>query len=242
MPSYWRHVNAVLRAADIIIEVLDARFIPETRNYEIEEKIRISGKKILYVVTKCDLADKEKIEKGTKNLNPSVYISSKEHYGTTILKKKILELSKRKSTVVGVVGYPNVGKSSLINALSGRGAARTSAESGFTKGLQKVKVDNKILLLDTPGVFPKLEKDIEKHGMIGAIDYAKIKEPEIVALKIINGEKELVKRYYNVDGEDEEDILEKLAVKWSKIGKKGIPDLEAAARYFLREWQAGKIR
>src|SRR3989344_8471730 len=139
MPSFWRHVNKVLVNSDIIIEVLDARMIEETRNMEIEEKIERLGKKILYVITKCDLADIKKLEEERKRLRPSVFISSTEKLGTTILKKKILELCHGERVVVGVVGYPNVGKSSLINALSGRGSARTSAQSGFTKGLQKIR-------------------------------------------------------------------------------------------------------
>ena len=194
MPTFWKHVNEVLREADIIIEVLDARFIDETRNREIEYKVRSSGKKILYVMNKCDLVNIEELKEKSKELQPSVFISSKEKLGTTILKKKILELSHGERVTVGVLGYPNVGKSSLINALSGRGAARTSSESGFTKGLQKVRVDSKILLIDTPGVFPKEEKDIAKFGKTSAISSGKIKDPEYVAMRIIEEEKERVKR------------------------------------------------
>ena len=183
----------MLREADIIIEVLDARFVGETRNLEIESKAERSGKIILYVLNKCDLADLKKVKEETSKLSPSVFISSKEKLGTTILKKKILELSHGEKVTVGVLGYPNVGKSSLINALTGRGSARTSAESGFTKGLQKIRVDSKIMLIDTPGVFPKEEKDIVKHGKISAIDYGKIKDPEYVALRIIEEEKEKIK-------------------------------------------------
>lgn len=241
MPSFWKHVNRVLQEADIIIEVLDARMINETRNSEIEYKARKLNKLILYAINKCDLADKNELEKVKRTLKPSVFISSKEHLGTTLLKKKILELSKGEKVVVGVVGYPNVGKSSLINALSGRGAAKTSAESGYTKGLQKIKVDNKILVLDTPGVFPKNENDTLKYGKIGAIDYAKIKEPEIAALTLIEENKELILKYYQVDGDDIEEILEKIGLKLKKFGRKGEVDLEATSRLILKAWQIGKI-
>jgi len=242
MASFWKHVKRVIDEADIIIEVLDARSIKDTRNFEIEDKIQKAEKRILYVVTKCDLADIKKIKLEKKNIFPSVFISSKEHLGTTILKKKILELSRGEKVVVGVVGYPNVGKSSLINALAGRGAARTSSESGYTKGWQKIKVDNKIMLLDTPGVFPKKEKDIIKHGKIGAIDYSKIKDPEIAALHLIQDKKELFEKYYNVEGKDSEEILEEVALKLKKLQKGGKPNLEAAARAVLKDWQTGKIK
>ena len=241
MPSFWRHVNQVLKEASIIIEVLDARMINETRNREVEDKIRLFNKKILYVITKCDLVDIKKLELVKKKLRPSVFISSKDHYGTTILKKKILELSKGENVTVGVVGYPNVGKSSLINALAGKGAAKTSSESGYTKGIQKIRVDNKILILDSPGVFPNKEKNDAKHGKIGAIDYSKIKDPEIAALKLINEEKGMIEKHYKIIGKDAEELLEKIALKFKKLEKGGIANLEVAARFLLKEWQTGKI-
>lgn len=241
MPSFWKHVNQVLQQAEIIIEVLDARMIEETRNHEIENKIKKFGKKLLYVINKCDLADKRELDKVKRILKPCIFISSKDHLGTTMLKKKILELSKGKSTVVGVLGYPNVGKSSLINALAGRGAAKTSSESGYTKGLQKIKVDNKIMLLDTPGVFPQREKDLRKHSMTGAISSGKIKDPETAALHLIEEEQERVEKFYGVKGEDCEEILQEIALKLNMLLKGGKPNLDAAARIVLRDWQMGKV-
>jgi len=244
MVSFWKHVNKVIKEADLIIEVLDARLIEETQNKEIEDKIVQAGKKILYVINKCDLVNinalKNKIKK--TGLHPHVFVSSKDRLGTTILKKKILEISRGQETTVGVVGYPNVGKSSVINALSGKGSARTSSESGYTKGFQKIKVDNKILLLDTPGVFPRREKDSFKHGKIGAIDFGKIKDPEIVALKLIDEKKELIKKNYQLKNDDPELILEEIALKFKKLGKGNVPNLTSAALFLLKEWQTGKIK
>lgn len=242
MPSFWKHVNQVLREADLIIEVLDARFVDDTRNREIEDKVYRLNKKILYVLNKCDLADLDKVKEETAKLNPCVFISSREKLGTTILKKKILQLSHGEKVTVGILGYPNVGKSSLINALSGRGSARTSSESGFTRGLQKVRVDNKILLIDTPGVFPKEEKDIVKFGKTSAMSSGKIKDPEYVALRIIEDQKEKIKKHYGLEEDDAEEILEKLAVLFKKIRKGNQPDLEGAARILLKQWQEGKIK
>ncbi len=242
MPTFWKHVNQVLREADIIIEVLDARFIEETRNREIEYKVRAGGKIILYVLNKCDLANMEELKEKAKELHPSVFISSREKLGTTILKKKILELSHGERTTVGVLGYPNVGKSSLINALSGRGSAKTSSESGFTKGLQKIKVDNKILLIDTPGVFPKEEKNVVKFGKTSAISSGKIKDPEYVALRIIEEERERIKKHFEIEEDDADEILERIAIIFKKVRKGKELDLDSAARLFLKQWQEGKIK
>ena len=242
MGKFWYVVNKVIQQADIIMEILDARLINETRNSEIERKIAQSGKKILYVVTKCDLVEQDTLRHLQKELYPSVYVSGVERFGTTILKKKILELSEGNPVTVGVVGYPNVGKSSIINALAGRHAARTSPESGFTKGVQKVRVDHKIMLLDTPGVFPYKEKNEVKHGLMGAYDYAKVKDPEVVVLGFIEKHTEMVKKFYKVKGDDIEDILERIALKLQRLRKGGRPDLEATARAILKDWQTGKMR
>jgi len=245
MATFWRHVNIVIRTADILIEVLDARNIYESRNIEIERKVKKHKKKILYVINKCDLvADKSELERWKLKLKPSVFISSRDHLGTTILKKKILEMSRGKEVTVGVLGYPNVGKSSLINALSGRGSAKTSSESGYTKGIQNIRVDSKILVIDSPGVLPFKEKADFKHSKIGAISYAKLKDPESVALEFIEENEDLVVEYYGLEVEetdDSEEILEKLAFRLNRLQKGGKADLEAASRSLLKDWQTGKM-
>ncbi len=241
MPSYWKHVNQVLDKADIIIEVLDARAVKDSRNIEIERKVEKSKKKLLVVINKCDLVDINKLKGKLRMFKHAVFISSKDHLGTTILKKKILELSRGNQVTVAVVGYPNVGKSSLINALAGRGAARTSSESGYTKGYQLVRVDRKIMLLDSPGVYPHKEKNIKKHSRIGAAGYSKIKDPEMAAIHLINDEKKIIEKKWQIQGEDADAILEAIAFKFGKLQKGGKPNIEAAARFLLKEWQTGRI-
>lgn len=235
----WKHVSRVLKEADIILEVLDSREIEHTRNQDLEQRVRRMGKKLIYVFNKCDLANVKDLHKAKEHFTPGVFVSSTKRLGTTLLKKKIQELAHGKKVTVGVVGYPNVGKSSLINALAGRAAARTSPESGFTRGMQKIRVSEKIMLLDTPGVFGK--KDTFILTKISSINYGKIKDPEGIALKVIDAQTDLVKKRYAVEGRDAEEILEQLALKKGKVRKGGIPDTEAAARFLLKEWQEGKL-
>ena len=83
MPSFWKHVNKVIKEADIIIEVLDARSIKETRNPEIEYKVKEKQKRLLYVITKCDLVDIEKVKNEClKNVNKLETISTSQNNGT----------------------------------------------------------------------------------------------------------------------------------------------------------------
>lgn len=239
--SFWRHVNTVLRKADIILLVLDARSIEETRNPEIEWKVQREGKHLLYVFNKCDLVSHQEMEEAKKRLSPSVFVSSTNRLGTTILKKKLLEISKGEKMTVGVVGYPNVGKSALINALSGRSAARTSPKSGFTQGVQRVRVNDKIMLLDTPGVFPANERDEVKHGLTGAKDSAQVHDPEKIALVLITSHPHQIKQFYGIKGHDEEEILEEIGKKYRLFLKGGQVNEEAAARKLLRDWQEGRL-
>ncbi len=242
MVNFWKVVNQILEKADIILEVLDSRLIDETRNKELEDKIKKKGKQIIYVLNKCDLVDKEELEKRKKDLFPCVFVSAKEHLGTTMLREKILRYAKTIPVIVGVVGYPNTGKSSIINALKGkRAAALTSSESGFTKGMQIVKADNKIKLLDSPGVVPFQEKDEVKHTLIGSINPSKLKDPDLVAYKLIEYAKSRIKQYYNIKGSDPEEILENIAIKLKKLRKGAEPDIETTARILIKDWQTGKI-
>src|SRR3989338_7985505 len=162
--TYWDIVNDVIRETDIVLEVLDARLVDETRNKEIEDKLKKLNKPLIYVINKCDLVDKQEAERQKKRLRPSVFISATNKLGTTMLLHEILRQARNVGArtdriLVGVLGYPNTGKSSVINALAGRASAKTSPLSGFTKAMQLIKLTKNIYLMDTPGVLPYKESD-----------------------------------------------------------------------------------
>lgn len=158
-------IKKIVRTSDIILKVLDARFIDETRNAEIERLVKKQGKKIVYVLNKADLLDKDKIRQIKQklelgNIMPYVFVSSTMRRGrkdlTNMIKIEVKKLEKgRERKQIGVIGYPNTGKSSLINYLTGRGSAPTSAKAGFTKGMQKIRLAENLLLLDSPGIIPE---------------------------------------------------------------------------------------
>src|SRR3989338_2885045 len=247
--NFWKIINDLISESDLIIEVLDARLEEATRNKEIEDKIQRAGKKLLYVITKCDLVKKETLEQEKKRLKPCVFVSAKEHYGTMILLQKIMELAKGKQVIVAVVGYPNVGKSSVINALKGKKSAGVSSKAGFTKAKQKVSINEVITLMDTPGVFSYQEDDEQGLALIGSKDAHQLKDPEgaayaILDLFIKNERKQALEEYYTLSLEHDspEDILEELALKKKKLRKGNTPDTETMARIVISDWQRGYLQ
>jgi len=243
MPAYWKIVNNVIKEADILLEIIDARLINESRNKEIEDKVKRAGKVLIYVLNKCDLVEKSELEKAKRKLRPCVFVSAKKYLGTGLLREEILKRAPKDKFKVGVLGYPNTGKSSIINALRGRGAAPTSPISGFTRGIQLIKISKRMYLIDTPGVFPYKEKDEVKHALFAARTFADLKDPEGAAMEIIERFPRHVEKYYKVKhSDDPEETLEQVALKLKKLRKGGLPDTNAAARIILRDWQEGKIR
>ncbi len=125
MTSYKALVKDVINKADVLLEVVDARFPDETRNSEVEKEIIRLKKPFIIVINKCDLVSKEKLDKTKSRLSriaPTVFISSKDRSGTTMLRHQILASAciKGRDILVGTLGYPNVGKSSVINGVTGR--------------------------------------------------------------------------------------------------------------------------
>ncbi len=245
MRTFWNMVNRVIQGSDILLLVLDARMAQGTRNLEIEDKVAASGKPLIFVLNKCDLVDKPILEQYKRFIPNSIFISAKHHLGTVMLREKILRTAGRLNidtkVRVGVLGYPNVGKSSLINALKGKGSAKTSSISGYTKHIQKVRT-SRIILLDTPGVIPYKEKNDFKHNVIGTIDHSKEKEPDYVAVSLMHMFPGVIEKCYGVETiTDKEQTLENIAIVRNMVKKGSKPDVIRAAKMILKDWQTGDI-
>jgi len=239
MVNYWKIVNNVIRESDILLLIIDSRFPELTRNREIESKIKEKKKKLLYVLNKCDLVSNTQIKDISKNFVPNVFVSSKKKYGGTLLFKEIMRFSHGNPSVVGVLGFPNVGKSSVINLLKGRKSASTSAQSGHTRGIQFLSAKGKIKLIDTPGVLQFQEKDFMNQVIIGSKNPQHVKEPDYYAMMLIEKYPEMFEKYY--DEKYDEDFLEKLALKKHILKKGGKPDVIRFGRKLLQDWQRGRI-
>jgi len=241
-------IKEMIEISDIVIEVIDSRFVEETRNKEIERLILEKGKKIIYVINKSDLVDR-KIEFSL----PFVYVSCKDRRGIRELRKRIcIEASRikdREKINVGIIGYPNTGKSSLINVLTGRASAGTAKEAGFTKGMQKIRLKKGIVILDSPGLIPEDEdsvtntRDLAKHGKIGVRTADRVKEPEFIVFELMKQYPGVFEKFYEIDaGGDSEMLIEKLGRKKSVLKKGNLVDRDRTARIILKDWQDGKIK
>ncbi len=255
--KYPEITKTIIDDSEVVLEVLDSRFIEETRNEDFEEIIKKKNKKIIYVFNKSDLIDTNKMHP-QKKMIPSVFVSSTKRKGIRELRDRIKIESKKvnrkdktnnEKITVGVIGYPNTGKSSLINALIGKSSAGVGSDAGFTRNLQKIKLSENIVLIDSPGVIPEKEysaQDKEKiaiHTKLGARSYSQVKDPELVISNLMRDYSKILEKFYKINAKgDAEVLLEKLGKKKGFIKKGGEVNEDTTARLILKDWQSGKIK
>ena len=174
MAKTKRQIIEDLKLIDIVIELLDARIPISSRNPDIAQITK--NKKKIIVLNKCDLADEKENKKWISYFNtqgiPAVITDSNSGYGIDNLIKKVEEIMKTekeqmmikgrtgKKIRAMILGIPNVGKSSLINRISKKSTANVGNKPGVTKQKQWIRINEKIELLDTPGVlWPKFESE-----------------------------------------------------------------------------------
>lgn len=252
MVSYKALVKDVIKKADVLLEVIDARFPEETRNSEVELEIIRLNKPLIIVINKSDLVSREKLEKTKVRLlriAPVIFVSSKDRSGTTMLRHQILASASMKgqNILVGTLGYPNVGKSSVINGVTGRHRTSTSSVSGHTKGVQHVDAGSRIMFIDTPGVIPFDEKDEYLQGLLGIKDATHLKDHIGVALKIIEKilaeNKAALESFYNITIENQTSygVLEMIGKQCNFLQKKGEVDETRTATKIINDWQNGLL-
>lgn len=312
----------VVRISDIVLEILDARYIEETRNIAVEEDILKKGKLLVYVFNKVDLVDRKELEKQIPTwMRPYVFVSATEGVGLREIKARIKmeakriiaarkgaggetagtdggegkkpkysklqdkkdrekkaketkkdvvkDLAGKKRIHVGVIGYPNAGKSSVINFITRKSAAKTAKQAGFTKGMQKIRMSEDILILDTPGVIPadKYSTQVKSFAAdvkVGGRTYSDVRDPEDVVLYLMTApapkdldavtdkEKAAVRdaevnaakisEFYGIEFNGNiDDFIEGLGKAKGFLGKGGVVDVDRTSRLVLRDWQEGKI-
>jgi hypothetical protein len=273
MEPYWELIRKIITESDVVLEILDARFIELSRNERAEELIEEIGRPVIFVINKTDLAKKDTISKNLEKLKERGYvvsISAKKRNSARLLlyviKKVFGEHGKQYSPaiekfgpklkyreakgeiVVGVVGYPNVGKSSIINMLSHKKKVMVSKKAGTTHGIHWIRATKEIKLIDTPGVIPLTREDEIRYGLIGARDIESLKDPELVAYAVIklflkeNKKKEFEKFYDIIMPDSPEEVIDNIAERKKFLMKGGKFDENKVYDLIVRDWQQGRLR
>ena len=248
---------------DIIYELLDARIPISSKNPDIDSLV--GNKPRIIILNKSDLSDPDSNAKWqnqlSKNGTPSILINSLGNVGINDLIRKSNELmcEKReklekkgiinKSIRIMIVGIPNVGKSTLINNLSGRKGAKTGNLPGVTKGNQWIKLKGNLELLDTPGIlWPKFED--EEIGLNLAFTGAikdEILDIETLSYRLI--EKLviicplLLEERYNiiVSGKTTDEIFIEIGKRRGCILKGGEIDFSKTSNIIIDDFRKGRI-
>ncbi|MBI5227651.1 50S ribosome-binding GTPase [Candidatus Micrarchaeota archaeon] len=240
MMNDWQRLKDIIHGADLIIEVVDGRNINGTR-IPLAEKFS-GSKRLLIIVNKLDLiiggAPKAVLPKG------SLYVSAKNpnRDDRNIIIKAIMEKTHVRPIHAVLVGYPNVGKSTLINLLAKRAAAKVSAVAGTTKDLQWVNITDDLVISDYRGIFPEGEN---RDALIGKGALNVKGDPEYYAHKfaekILRSQKlrKWLETYYDIDlakanVKYSEDLLVLIATRRGFFIKGGIPNQMEASKSLLR--------
>ena len=182
----------------------------------------------------------EEVLKSNKAIGGEELLNMLKNYSRT-------DSGNKSSIVVGVVGIPNVGKSSIINSLTRGKNVGVSNTPGFTKGLQEVILDNNLRLLDCPGVVMSHDENSILHNVIRTEE---IKEPiEVVGRILKKMSQDYLFKTYDLDisilkGSEltVEKILYLIGEKLKKYKRGGLVDLDKAARLVINDWNAGKLK
>ncbi len=252
-----REMTNILPEVDLVIELLDARLPASSQNPAIVT-LR-DNKPCIKILSKSDLANPEITSRWQAHFEQDASVKTLQ---TTLdlngMPQRIIRLcqalvpSRVKANLnmlVMVAGIPNVGKSTLINALAGRKIAKTGNEPAITKGQQRIKLGQGIMLLDTPGIlWPKIENENSGYRLAAS---GAIKDTamgiEDVAFYLADY---LIKRYpaalrdrYDLTSvpDTELELLELLGARRGCLSAGGRVDLEKASAILVNEFRAGML-
>ena len=264
MAKTRREIKEKIDLIDIIYEVIDARMPISSKIVDIDDLVK--NKPRILIVTKYDLCDQVETDKILDNYKKLGYtvipvdlVSGKNvnkiiTASETLLKsmneqRKNKGLKPRNIRAL-VIGTPNVGKSTLINRLVGKKAVSIGDKPGVTKNLGWIRIHKDIDLLDSPGIlWPKLENQYQASilASLSSIKEEILDEQElaIFILKIMNDlyPEKLYERYKldNIDFENVEETLEKIAIKRGALKKGGIADLQKVYYIIIRDLKEGNF-
>ena len=252
-----REMTKILPDVDMVIELLDARLPASSQNPAIVT-LR-NNKPCIKILSKADLADPETTSRwqahfeqdaSVKTLQTTLDLKGKPQSIIRLCQSLVPSRVKANlNMLVMVAGIPNVGKSTLINALAGRKIAKTGNEPAITKGQQRIKLVQGIMLLDTPGIlWPKIDNENSGYRLAesGAIKDTAM-GIEDVAFYLADY---LIKRYPTAlkDRYDlvsvpatEIEFIELMGARRGCLSAGGRVDLEKASAILVNEFRAGML-
>ncbi|HME56128.1 MAG TPA: GTPase [Candidatus Lokiarchaeia archaeon] len=253
----WEIIWSNIRGADLVLEILDARNPQGTRSHEIEDYMKdLENKGLILVLNKIDLVPRDvgkawqkllQKESPTMQFNALHPFNLQEflHFMRENLKRHPLWSSKESKYTILVVGYPNSGKSTFIQALTRkRKKLGTSPLAGFTKVIQKIKLDEKIYLIDTPGVIPVEKYDEEVYQALdtGSIRPQLIQDKESVIDEIVRRVGvEGLNAIYKTYASDQAEFIEQLGKARGILAKGGVVREDDVFSVLIRDWQTNHI-
>ena len=244
----------VIDASDVLCEILDARDPLGTRCSYLENFVKKNcpHKHIIYILNKCDLVPIYVTAAYIKYLSkfyPTIafHASITNPFGKPALFQILRQFDAlhkdKKNISVGFVGYPNVGKSSVINSLKKQKCCKAAPIPGETKVWQYIALTKRIYLIDCPGVVYEEGQSEMDRVLKNVVRAEKIEEPMIFVQGILDRvHPEIMKKIYKINSwTDTEDFVKQCANKYGKLVKGGDPDYKATAKIILLDWQRGKI-
>ncbi|XP_001842923.2 nucleolar GTP-binding protein 2 [Culex quinquefasciatus] len=250
----WNELHKVIDSADVLLQVLDARDPMGTRSKYIEGFLKKEKphKHLFFVLNKVDLVPiwvtQRWVALLSKEFPTIAFHASLTHpFGKGALINLLRQIGKlhvdKKQISVGFIGYPNVGKSSVINALRSKKVCNVAPIAGETKVWQYITLMKRIFLIDCPGVvYPTAETDTEKV-LKGVVRVELVNNPEDYIEDVLYRIRKeyLVKTYGVTEWISHIDFLEQIARKTGKLLKKGEPDIQTVAKMILNDWQRGRL-
>ncbi|PSF15061.1 ribosome biogenesis GTPase YlqF [Marinobacter shengliensis] len=252
-----KEIKKVMPQMDLIIEVVDAR-IPFSSENPLVPSLR-GDTPLIKILNKRDLADPAitdqwlqwlEQERGVRAITLT-HNERKEALGILKLAEELTPGHDRQKSAlrVMILGIPNVGKSTLINTLAGRPAAKTGNEPAVTRAQQAIKLPDNILLYDTPGfLWPKLspEQCGYRLAISGAIRSAVLDFEDVAMFEadyLVKSYPELVMARYGLEQQPADGLalMDAIAAKRKFFRRGGVPDLHKVSEILLNEFRAGTI-
>lgn len=256
----WGEFFKVVDSSDVILHVIDARNVPGTRCTMIENHIAKNAphKHLVFILNKIDLVPNWVAKRWVGELSqvrPTIafHASMTQAFGKGALIALLRQFSKlmsdKKQISCGVIGYPNTGKSSIINTLISRKSCKVAPIPGETKIWQYITLMKRIYLIDCPGVVVDTAGDTEIDSVLkGVVRAERLETPEdFIDAILAKVKREHIAAQYGLPKEDEGtwttamDLLEKIALKAGRLRKGGEPDLRSSAITMINDFQRGKL-